>query len=1035
MTPDTPPKPTDRSASASIFRNDGSGDRVRPISEVQSAQLQAGTTLGDYRIVRPLGQGGMGTVYEAEQSKLQRRVALKVLSQSVSTDALDRFRREAEAGGRLSHSGIIAVHDFGDIDGVPYIAQELVSGARDLADVLNDARAMPQVPVEFYREAAEVVAEIAGALQIAHEAGVIHRDIKPANILVTDEGNPKIADFGLAKVEDALSLSMTGDILGTPFYMSPEQARAQRGGIDARTDIFSLGATLYELLTFRRPFDGDTAQQVFEMILQEDPLEPKKLRHNVPAELSIICMKAMEKRREDRYPTMAEMAADLRRFLNNEPIQARPPGRLRRLQKWVLRHPTRSAVIGIGAAALIVVSALLARTLEAEQEAKQKAFDAQQSALRASDAEADARAEAIRATAAQAEATQRAKELEQVATFQAEQLRSIDPQLMGIHIRQTLLEAAPDQQRKAFADNLSAINFTNIAMHTLRDNLFERTIAAIDTQFAEQPLVQAQLLDTMARTLLSLGLAEDAEDPQMRAWSLRQASLGPEHPETLAAQDHCGTIQLQLGKFTEAEANCSQAYETRQRILGDDHQDTLDSLNSLGALCLKQGKLFEAGKKFQKALDGRRRTFGNEHSETLRAIDNYGSALFLQGRYTEAETYLHESLATRRRVFGNDHPDTLHCMYEFGNLLDRQGKYSAAAALQREVLEIRQRVLGDEHPDTLSSMTAVGLSLERLGKPNEALAYVRKALETRRRILGNRHPSTLFSIHQVGFFLLNQGKYSSAEPYFREANDLSRDVLGEEHPQTLSSANSLAVLLGQLGEHSEAIELHQVVLAARLRVLGEEHPNTLMSMSNLATQYEDQGKLAEAQRLYQHVLEVRLQVLGKEHPKTQLSIEVLDNLLREQLHLLRRKPGSAQSLELAQVLAEIAKLEILQESLTRAETHVQQALDHLQDLHNEPPWPSMQLRSLIGSILGQLGRFEDAESLVLESAEWVLMSEELPPEDAEAVDAAAAVLQRVVELYEAHHAEQPGEGFDEDASAWREELDAWVEERTVDGDE
>jgi serine/threonine protein kinase len=188
----------------------------------------------------------MGTVYEAEQSKLQRRVALKVLSQShsVSTDALERFRREAEAGGRLSHSGIIAVHDFGEVDGVQYIAQELISGARDLADVLNEARGMPQVPREFYREVAEVVAEVAEALEVAHQAGVIHRDIKPANILVTGEGNPKIADFGLAKVEDALSLSMTGDLLGTPFYMSPEQARAQKSGIDKRTDVFSLGATL-----------------------------------------------------------------------------------------------------------------------------------------------------------------------------------------------------------------------------------------------------------------------------------------------------------------------------------------------------------------------------------------------------------------------------------------------------------------------------------------------------------------------------------------------------------------------------------------------------------------------------------------------------------------------------------------------------------------------------------------------------------------------------------------------------------------------
>jgi serine/threonine protein kinase/formylglycine-generating enzyme required for sulfatase activity len=310
--------------------------------------LPAGTRVGEFRLERVLGKpGGQGVVYEATQISLGRRVALKLLKsgRSLSQQVLARFQREAEAGSRISHPGLAAVHAFGEADGRPFLAQELVTGG-DLRVHLDRQRDEDR-RAEDYRDIATFFMELTDALGAAHAAGVIHRDIKPANILMTQDGHPKVVDFGLAKVLDAESLSATGSVEGTPFYMSPEQASPNAGPIDPRSDVFSLGATFYEALTLTRPFQSDTLHQLVAKILRVDPADPQSVRSRIPRELAIIVMKALEKRREDRYQDMQEFGADLRRWLAHEPILARPPGTLRRAHKWTLRHPTISTVLAL----------------------------------------------------------------------------------------------------------------------------------------------------------------------------------------------------------------------------------------------------------------------------------------------------------------------------------------------------------------------------------------------------------------------------------------------------------------------------------------------------------------------------------------------------------------------------------------------------------------------------------------------------------------------------------------------------------------
>jgi serine/threonine protein kinase/WD40 repeat protein/tetratricopeptide (TPR) repeat protein len=344
--------------------------------------------LGDFRIVREVGRGGMGVVYEAEQVSLNRRVALKVLPFAATMDPrqLERFRHEARAAALLHHAHIVPVHGVGCERGVHYYAMQLIEGC-SLAAVIDELRAagnkgdwagnkgdcpleergtvpfvagnaaptrplaaLSTIPLRrgraYYRRVAELVAQAAEALEYAHAMGVVHRDVKPANLLLDAAGNVWVTDFGLARLGEGLGLTISGDLVGTLRYMSPEQALARHGLVDHRTDIYSLGATLYELLTLRPAMDGVSKQEVLHRLAFAEPVAPRKLDRSVPAELETVTLKAVAKNPLERYSTAQELADDLRRWLDDRPTLARPPSVLQRLRKWSMRH--RPLVLGLG---------------------------------------------------------------------------------------------------------------------------------------------------------------------------------------------------------------------------------------------------------------------------------------------------------------------------------------------------------------------------------------------------------------------------------------------------------------------------------------------------------------------------------------------------------------------------------------------------------------------------------------------------------------------------------------------------------------
>ncbi len=344
----------------------------RPAAATQTGAGGDDTVLGDFRLLREIGRGGMGVVFEAEQVSLRRRVAVKVLHREFlgEPERIARFRREVEAIGRVRHPSVVPIHLVAEDVEVPYFAMEFVEGvslAEFLADLEKSHGTAPQELAVTGRirpgqdtwvtEAAEIVAQAAEGLGAAHAEGLIHRDVKPANLLLGNDGKVRVVDFGLARELDAAALTRTGDCAGTPRYMSPEQFDA-RASLDARGDVFSLGVVLYELLTLRPPFDGDNTQQILRSIALREPRAPRQRNPRVPRDLETICLTALEKEPERRYADAAQLAADLRRFLNHEPIVAEPPGPVTRVTKFVRRH--RAATTAAILAFLLVVVGPLA---------------------------------------------------------------------------------------------------------------------------------------------------------------------------------------------------------------------------------------------------------------------------------------------------------------------------------------------------------------------------------------------------------------------------------------------------------------------------------------------------------------------------------------------------------------------------------------------------------------------------------------------------------------------------------------------------
>jgi len=792
--------------------------------------------IGRYRILRRLGEGGMGVVYEAEQESPRRTVALKVIRPGLaSQQSLLRFEHEAQVLGWLLHPGIAQIYEAGTADTgrgpQPFFAMEFVRGVE-----LNEFLETHHVDV---RSRLELIAKICDAVHHAHQKGVIHRDLKPGNILVDETGQPKILDFGVARTthSDARRTTLqtgVGQLIGTLAYMSPEQADGDPRELDIRSDVYSLGVVAFEALCGSLPYDIEQ-MPIHEMVRTIQEVDPSPLRsrcRTLHRDIETIVAKALEKEKSRRYASAAAMAEDIRRYLRDEPIAARPVSTLYQIKKFAKRN--KAVVGGVAAVFLVLVAGIIATGTALNREAKQRKR-AEEALVLAERREA----EAVEARDAEARERRKAeieaRKAQTVADFTQEMLSAADPSVAG--------------------------DLDKTLMRLILDTAARR----IDTELADEPAIEALIRDTIGSTYSSIGLYEEARPHLDRAVELMRREYGVTHPYTMIPLMNLSLLLRREGEFEESERILRQVLEERRRAFGDAHPDTLRTRINLANVLQLAGKTEEAEAMIREAVATARRANGEDDPVTLTATNNLATFLLEAGHAEEAEALSRRVLDLERETLGPAHPNTILTLNNLAEAVAKLGREGEAEPLLRESLEASKQVFGPDHPDTFRAMNNLAAVMRRTGKLYESEEVFRETLDAQRTRLGPTHPQTLATMNNLAGVLRDLRKYDESEDLFRRCLEAMRETLGAEHPRTLAAMNNLATTLENAGKLAEAEPLQRESLETLRRIVGDEHPTVLALMNNLAHLLQAQGKFDEAEAAYRRLLELAPGVLPAGH--------------------------------------------------------------------------------------------------------------------------------------------------------------------------
>jgi serine/threonine protein kinase/Tfp pilus assembly protein PilF len=936
-----------------------------------SVSERPGTIIGPYKLLEQIGEGGFGVVFMAEQiQSVRRKVALKVLKPGMDTrQVIARFEAERQALALMDHPNIAKVLDAGEtLTGRPYFVMDLVRGI-PITEYCDQAQLPPRPRLDLF-------VSLCQAVQHAHQKGIIHRDLKPTNVLLTlQDGVPvvKVIDFGVAKAMGQQLTEKTlftgfAQMLGTPLYMAPEQTNLSNIDVDTRCDIYSLGVLLYELLTGTTPFDKERLKdadydQLRRIIREEEPprpstristlagatqtvvaaqrkTDPKRLSQMFRGELDWIVMKALEKDRNRRYETASALAADVQRYLNDEPVLACPPSAVYRMRKFARRYKKTLSTAALFGVLLVLSAAISAWQAVRATLAERQARAHERQALEERDAKELAR---------QAEAAQRQQAYEEAAIAKA----------VNEFLQKDLLGQADIANQAAGAERNRNL--------TVRE-LLDRAALAIEDKFKGQELTEAAIRQTLGDAYRALGEYPKAQEHLQRSLDLRQKRLGVGHLDTLISNHCLAFLYQQQGRYDAAEEIYKQVLEISRRDLPSDHPETLSVMNNLGLLYRSQGRYDEAEQIYKQALDGHRRVHAADHPEALVSANNLATVYWARARYEEAEPLFKQVLDATRRTLGADHPRTLGGMNNLGALYHYRGRLDEAELLYKQAADGRRAKLGADHPDTLISMGNLALVLKDRGRLDEAERLLTQVLQTSREKLGMDHSFTLNSMNSLAGLYWRRNNLKASVPLYEETLARQRLKLGADHPETLRTLGNLGVNYRDAGRLDDGLRCLEEALATARKRPGPLPRDLAWIPGALADTYDQAKRFDKAEAVYREWLQQACKQYGDDDPRV------------------------------AAIMAQLGSSLLRRQKYADAEKTLR---DCLAIRSNKEPdnWTTFSARSLLGGALLGQAKYADAEPLLMQGYAGMKEREGKIPEDARWNVTRA--LERLVQLYDA----------------------------------
>jgi eukaryotic-like serine/threonine-protein kinase len=943
-----------------------------------------GQMIGRYKLLQPIGEGGFGSVWLAEQREpVKRRVALKIIKLGMDTrQVIARFEAERQALAMMDHPNIAKVLDAGTTDsGRPYFVMEYIKGV-PILEYCDTEKLDTRARLELF-------ARVCHAIQHAHQKGIIHRDIKPSNVLLTMHDGvpvPKVIDFGIAKATSSELTVKTlftehWQVIGTPAYMSPEQAEMSGLDIDTRSDIYSLGVLLYELLTGTTPFDskelmskgfaemmriirevephkpstrlsslGDTGPRTAQ---QRDLVDVKKLGTILRGDLDWIVMKCLEKDRTRRYETANGLAADIKRHLNDETVTAGAPSAGYKLRKLVKRNRARVIAGGIVAGALVL--GVIGTT-----------------------------SGMIWALSEKSKAT------------------------LATHSEAAAKVQAQENERKAIAEARRAETITEFVTKALRAGDATWSGREGGTERAGRDMTILEAMDNAVRDIDS---GRFTDDPGTEA-GLRAT---------------IGVILRNNANYDKARPLLEHALTMHERLFKGDDRIVADSLSNLGDLYLHQGQYAQAEPLFTRALAIYEKTLGPNHFRVAEGLHNLAALYREQRRYAQAEPLFTRALAIHEKAFGPDHAQVANTLNGLAVLHANQGQYAQAEPLYTRALAIREKALGPDHPEVAQSLSNLANLYIDPGQYAQAELLHTRALAIREKALGPDHPEVAESLLNLAEVYRAQGHYGQAEPLLVRALAIWERAFGPDHPNALLANNNLATGYWSQAKLDKSVPLFEELLKAYEAKFGRQHPATLITLANLGVNYKDSGRLTDAMALLEEAYRA-----SKQHPELGfVGLQLLDAYtkaadpaepestaramaLMQELLAGARATLPKDAPELAGQLAQSGQTLLTLKAWDEAEPLIREALI-IREAKAPDAWTTFNTRSMLGAALLGQNKLAEAEPLLLDGYRGMKEREAAAP--AKTKVRIPEAIERLVQLYEKR-------GNDSEAAAWRSKLEA-----------